>query len=280
MSDKANYKFTILGCGSSPGVPRIHGDWGACDPSNSKNRRLRASLLVQRFGTDGVTNVVVDTGPDFRQQMLNENVRHIDGVLYTHPHADHTHGIDDLRGYVMAQKQRARTYSDQATYEILKNSFSYCFETPKGSMYPPILKHQIIQTGKVLCIEGAGGPIDVLPVKQVHGKIHSLGFRFGMFDNDKPKDGGLCYSSDVSDIELETEQLLHGLDVWIIDALMYRSHESHLSLSQALEWIEKLSPKRAYLTHMHIPLDYETVRAETPDNVEPCFDGLKITLKF
>lgn len=280
MGKLAEYKFTILGCGSSPGTPRIHGDWGACDPNNPKNRRLRASLLVQHFSVSGVTNVVIDTGPDFRQQMLNAKVDHIDGVLYTHPHADHTHGIDDLRGFVLLQKQRIRTYSDIETFEKLDRSFTYCFETPEGSNYPPILKHEIIEAGKLVTIDGAGGSIDVLPIRQVHGQIHSLGFRFGRFEGGKPMNGGLAYSSDISDIEDSNVTWFENLDVWILDALMYRPHASHFSLSDALSWINKLEPQKAYLTHMHIPLDYEVVRKETPEHVEPSYDGLEIALNF
>lgn len=284
MSDSVTLKFTILGCGSSPGVPRIHGDWGNCDPKNPKNRRLRACLLVQRFGPNGVTNVVIDTGPDFRQQMLNADVKHLDGVLYTHPHADHTHGIDDLRGFVMVQKHRMRTYSDEETFEKLNASFGYCFETPKGSMYPPILKHQIITAGKVVTIEGEGGPISALPIKQIHGGIHSLGFRFSDFKSDQPSpqslNGGLTYSSDVSDFDKTAEAYLHNLDTWIVDALMYRQHESHFSLKEALEWIKKVGAKKAVLTHMHIPLDYNAVNDETPDHIEPAFDGMTIETKI
>lgn len=284
MGEPLKLKFTVLGCGSSPGVPRIHGDWGNCDPNNSKNRRLRASVLVQRFGPDGITNVVIDTGPDFRQQMLNAEVKQIDGVLFTHPHADHTHGIDDLRGFVMVQKHRIRVYSDAATFEKLNTSFGYCFETPKGSMYPPILKHQEISTGKVVTIEGKGGPISALPIKQVHGSIHSLGFRFGEFDGDTPNPedlkGGLAYSSDVSDLDQAAENSLQKLDMWIVDALMYRPHESHFSLKDSIGWIKRVGAKSAVLTHMHIPLDYDAVNAETPDHIEPAFDGMEIELEL
>lgn len=284
MSEVVELKFTILGCGSSPGVPRIHGDWGNCDPKNPKNRRLRASLLVQRFGPNGVTNVVIDTGPDFRQQMLSAEVKHIEGILYTHPHADHTHGIDDLRGYVMVQKHKMRVYSDAATFEKLYTSFGYCFETPKGSMYPPILKHQEIKAGEVITIKGEGGPISALPIKQIHGGLHSLGFRFSNFESDTPKpeslQGGLTYSSDVSDFDKTAESYLQNLDTWIVDALMYRQHESHFSLKESLEWIKRVGTKQAILTHMHIPLDYNTVANETPNSVAPAYDGMQITIKL
>ena len=276
MAHTTKMRFTILGCGSSPGTPRIHGEWGACDPANPKNRRLRASLLVERIGPNGVTSVVVDTGPDFRQQMLNANVKILDGVLYTHPHADHTHGIDDLRGYTLTQKQRISIYADIQTFAKLDASFGYCFATPTGSMYPPTLDHHEIIAGQVVTIDGKGGSISALPITQIHGDIHSLGFRFGSFDGNRPKPGGFAYSPDVSDIPVDQIDNLRGLDMWVLDTLMYRPHVSHFSLSEALEWIEITQPKRAILTHMHIPLDYETVLAETPKHVEPAYDGMVI----
>jgi len=271
-------RFTILGCGSSPGTPRIHGDWGACDPENPKNRRLRSSLLVERIGKGGKTTLVIDTGPDFRQQMLNARVSKLDGVIYTHPHADHTHGIDDLRGYALAQRQRIPVFADQPTLDKLNTSFGYCFAKPQDSMYPPILDPTIINHGEVFTVEGEGGPISTLPVPQVHGDIHSLGFRFGSFVGNKPNPGGLAYSADVSNIAQDQLENLRNLDVWIVDALQYQPHVSHFSLGEALEWIEILQPKKSYLTHMHIPLDYETVSAETPANVEPSYDGMTIEL--
>jgi len=268
MSDKAIMRFTVLGCGSSPGVPRIHGDWGACDPANEKNRRTRCSLLIEKIGANGTTTVVVDTSPDFRQQMLMAKVRQLDAVLYTHPHADHIHGIDDLRQYALLQRARMPIYADRPTLDHLKNSFGYCFETPAGSMYPPICDPIEIFPTKPFTVEGEGGAIEILPIEQVHGPIHSLAFRIGDF----------AYSSDVSALSETSTALLQNLDVWIVDALQYKPHVSHFSLEEALEWTNRLSPKMTYLTHMHIPLDYETVKAETPANVEPCYDGLVIEL--
>lgn len=268
QDDWIKRRFTILGCGSSPGVPRIHGEWGDCDPNNPKNRRTRCSLLIEQFGPEGVTTIVVDTSPDFRAQMLAAGVRQLDAVVYTHPHADHTHGIDDIRQYVLLQRQRMPVYADEATLAHLTTAFAYCFETPVGSMYPPICEPREISAGKVFSISGQGGTIDLLPVHQIHGPIHSLGFRVGDF----------CYSPDVSDIPQESLQHLSGLSHWVIDALQYRPHISHFSLSEALEWIERLKPDQAILTHMHIPLDFETVRKETPDNVVPAYDGLVVEI--
>jgi len=259
-------RLTILGCGSSPGTPRITGDWGNCDPANPKNRRRRAAAMVERISETGVTTVVIDTGPDFREQMIDAEVRRIDAVLYTHPHADHIHGIDDLRGFVLTQRKLMDIYADKPTLERLRDAFGYCFETPPGSSYPPILKAHTIAHDQDVTIEGEGGPLSFTPLPQVHGDIISLGFRIG----------ALAYCPDVSDFPSATASALGGLDLLVVDALQYKRHPSHLSLDEALGWIERLRPKRAILTHMHIPLDYEAVCRETPDHVEPAYDGMVI----
>ncbi len=257
-------RFTILGCGSSPGVPRIGNDWGNCDPQNPKNRRRRAAMLVEQFGPDGKTTIVIDTGPDFRDQMLSAGIGETDAVIYTHPHADHIHGVDDLRSFVINQRKRVQIWADAATSVRLHEGFGYCFETPPGSSYPPILEENRIVAGEPFEISGEGGSISILPFEQDHGAIHSLGFRFG----------DVAYCSDVSALDERALPHLKDLDVWVVDALQYRTHPSHFSLEQTLEWIDKLQPKRAILTHMHTPLDYDTVMAETPDHVEPAYDGL------
>ncbi len=260
------HRLTILGCGSSPGVPRITGDWGACDPSNLRNRRTRAAAMVERFGARGTTRVVIDTGPDFRDQMIAAQAGTIDAVIYTHPHADHIHGVDDLRSFAIANRKRMDVYGDRPTLDRLRQSFGYCFETPPGSSYPPILTAHTIGHDDPVVIDGAGGPIAFLPLPQVHGDIISLGFRIG----------GLAYCSDVSAYPDETVARLQGLDVLVIDALQYKRHPSHFSLGEALEWIDRLAPRKAVLTHMHVPLDYATVTTETPDHVEPAYDGMTI----
>lgn len=257
---------TVLGCGSSPGVPRIGGGWGACDPSNPKNRRRRCSVLVQRFGANGaVTSVLVDTSPDLREQALDAGIGELDGVIYTHAHADHLHGIDDLRGFVINMRRRVDVYADAATTERLHEAFGYCFATPAGSEYPPILNAHPIRAGEPLTIEGAGGAISALPIIQAHGRITSLALRFGDF----------CYSPDVSALDEAAITAMQGLDTWIVDALRYVPHPSHFSVSEALDWIERLAPRRAFLTHMHVDLDYEELRRRLPDHVEPAFDGLR-----
>lgn len=268
-SRSATMRYTVLGCGSSPGTPRLNGDWGNCDPANPKNRRLRASLLVERILPSGKkTCVVIDTGPDFRQQMLGANVTQLDGVVYTHAHADHIHGIDDLRTFVLWQKRLMDVWADVPTRERLMEGFGYCFETPPGSAYPPILRTNVIRHDTPFEVPGPAGPIRFEPLVQIHGSILSLGFRVGNF----------AYCSDVSGFPDPTLEQMRGLDILIVDALQYRRHPSHMSLDEALEVIEALKPDRAYLTHMHIPLDYETVMRETPDNVEPCHDGLVLEL--
>ncbi len=259
-------RFTVLGCGSSPGVPRIGNDWGNCDPKNPKNRRRRASFLVEQFGQNGTTTVVIDTGPDFREQMLSANVEAADAVIFTHSHADHIHGIDDLRSFVLNRRKRVEVWTDERTSFHLHTSFGYCFSTPEGSGYPPILEENRITAGARFKVSGQGGELDILPFEQIHGGIHSLGFRFG----------NVAYSSDVSDLDERALPHLENLDYWFVDALQYREHPSHFSLQQSLQWIEKLQVKQAILTHMHTPLDFDTVMSETPDHVVPAYDGMTI----
>lgn len=261
--------FTILGCGSSMGVPRVALGWGACDPANPKNRRQRCSLLVERGNGGGEpTRVLVDTSPDLRQQLLAADAHSLDAVLFTHAHADHTHGIDDLRPLFIQARRRVDVYFDDATARALEAKFRYCFETPPGSEYPAILSGHRITPGRQLAIAGPGGPINVLPVLQHHGDISSLGFRFG----------GLAYSCDINGLPDESVAALEGLDVWILDALREAPHPSHFSLSDALAWIDRVKPKRAILTNLNPDLDYEALRAKLPTHVEPAYDGMRISL--
>ena len=273
MSDRL--RFTVLGCGSSPGVPRIgaatdghNGDWGDCDPTNPRNRRRRCSLLVERLGTGGATQVLIDTSPDLRDQAIDAGLSAIDGVLYTHSHADHVHGIDDLRAFVLNMRRRVDIYADDATMARLREGFGYCLETPPDSDYPPILNGHAIAAGRDVTIGGAGGDVTARPFHQAHGRIRTLAFRFG----------GLAYSPDVSDLDDTALAALQDLDVWIVDALRYTPHPSHFSVEEALEWIRRVAPKRAILTHMHVNLDYETLRRELPPNVEPAYDGMVVEL--
>ena len=258
--------FTILGCGSSAGVPRVGSGWGACDPNNPKNRRRRCSLLVERRGLQGVTRVLVDTSPDVREQLLDADARHLDAVLFTHGHADHTHGIDDLRALAIHQRRRIDVYLDEPTSQALRRRFAYCFETPPGSSYPPILREHRLEVGVPVSVEGAGGAIVALPILHHHGDIVALAFRFG----------ALTYSPDVNGMPAESVKALAGLDTWIVDALRYTSHPSHWSLSETLDWIARIVPRRAILTNMHVDLDYDALRLKLPPNVEPAYDGMQI----
>jgi phosphoribosyl 1,2-cyclic phosphate phosphodiesterase len=257
-------KFTILGCGSSAGVPRPALGWGACDPNNPKNRRRRTSFLVERHNSGGVTRVLIDTPPDLREQLLDAEVDWVDAVLYTHEHADHTHGIDDLRSLYLKKRQLVDVYLDEQTAAMMHTRFDYCFKSPPGSEYPPMVSEHRLAAGHEIAIEGQGGTITALPILQQHGDIPSLGFRFGK----------LAYSCDLGGMPAASVTALAGLDVWIVDALRYRPHPSHFSLDDALAWIERLKPRRAILTNLHADLDYEAVRKAVPPHVEPAYDGM------
>jgi phosphoribosyl 1,2-cyclic phosphate phosphodiesterase len=259
-------RLRILGCGSSGGVPRVGVGWGACDPANPKNRRRRCSALLERVGPSGTTAVLIDTSPDLREQLLEAGIRRLDAVLYTHEHADHTHGIDDLRPLVIAMRRRMPVYMDRATGGLLMARFSYCFETPPGSQYPPILTAHGMVPGHPVTIEGPGGPLTATPFRMVHGDIDALGFRIA----------DVVYAPDVSELPDDAMARLEGLEVLILDALRYTPHPSHFSLSEALAVIERVKPRRAILTNLHTDFDYETLRRELPPGVEPAHDGMSV----
>lgn len=256
--------FTILGCGSSGGVPRLGGLWGACDPNNPKNRRTRCSLLVERESESGTTRVLIDTSPDMRAQLLAAGVGNLDAVVYTHGHADHVHGIDDLRMIAFNQKERIRVWADGTTQERLYGSFGYAFTQPEGSPYPPILDMHTID-GDII-IDGAGGSIRFHPFEVDHGAIDALGFRIR----------NVAYLPDVATLTDAAWTAVEDLDLWIVDALRRTPHPTHAHLERTLEWIERAAPKRAIVTNMHIDMDYEEVARDTPDHVEPAFDGMRI----
>jgi len=257
---------TILGCASSGGVPRVGQGWGKCNPANPKNRRRRCSILVSRGEGEAVTNALVDTGPDLREQMIDADVKRLDAVLYTHPHADHTHGIDDVRGLVIMSGRKIPAYMDEATSKVLTHKFDYIFETPPGSFYPPLMIEHRLHMGRAVTIEGPGGALEAIPFRLDHGDMDALGFRFG----------DMAYTPDLNRVPEESEQYLCGLDLWIIDALRYQRHGTHLSLEQALELIEKFRPRRAVLTDLHVDLDYDVLCGQIPENVTPAYDGLKL----
>lgn len=261
-------RLTLLGTGSSGGVPRVGGDWGACDPTEPKNRRRRCSALLDRFNTDApksMTRVLIDTSPDLREQLLDANVERLDAIVFTHDHADQTHGIDDVRALAIRNRAQITTYLDAPTRETLLPKFRYCFEGQGG--YPPILDLQPgIVRGKAFTISGAGGEVKLLPLDQVHGRIRSLGFRMGK----------LAYCNDLNALPEASLAQLHGLDTLVIDALRYTPHPTHAHVDQALDWIAHLKPKWAVLTNLHVDLDYQTLKAELPDGVEPAYDGMTL----
>lgn len=260
--------LTILGCGSSGGVPRIGGDWGLCDPSNPRNRRRRCSVMLEKTGASGTTRILIDTSPDLREQMLSADVGEIDGVWFTHEHADHTHGIDELRGFFLRQRRRVPIWADAPTMAMLQTRFSYCFQTIGGSGYPPILLPNLIKAGQEVATTGAGGTIAALPFLVNHGNLDVLGFRFG----------NTAYTPDLNGIPDASASYLSNLDLWIVDALKRDPHGSHFCLDDTLRAIEIYKPRRALLTNMHNDMDYDTLRAELPAGVEPAYDGLKLPL--
>lgn len=260
--------LTILGSGSSAGVPRPALGWGACDPSNPRNRRRRCSLLVERAGEGGITRVVIDTAPDLREQLIDANVDHLDAVFLTHQHADQTHGMDDLRSVVLHQRRRIPVYLNAATAADIIPRFGYCFTSPDGSDYPPILDRMAIEAGDTQTIDGPGGVLSFAPFLVQHGNIPALGYRIG----------DAAYSPDLNDIPPESWPALEGLDLWIVDALRYAQHPSHFSLGDALSWIGRFKPKRAVLTNLHSDLDYEVLRGKVPAGVEVGYDGMRLVV--
>jgi phosphoribosyl 1,2-cyclic phosphate phosphodiesterase len=267
-------RATILGCGSSGGVPRANGDWGRCDPANPKNRRRRCSLLVERAADkaamdagEAVTRIVVDTAPDFREQMLSAQIPHIDAVLLTHDHADQTHGMDDLRAFAMSQRQRIPVWMDEATAQSLFVRFGYAYNAKPGSPYPSILERRVMPDfGQTLEIDSAGGKIQIIPFDQEHGSIRSLGFRFG----------DIAYSADVSAIPDASYEIVNGVTCWIIDALRETPHPTHFSVGDAVAAIDRIKARHGILTNLHITLDYDTLSQQLPNHVRCAHDGLQI----
>ncbi len=262
------HAVTILGCGSSGGVPRVGQGWGACDPANPRNRRRRCSICVDRIGDDGArTRVLVDTSPDLREQLLDLGVEGLDAILMTHPHADHTNGIDDVRPLVIKSRHRIAMHMDGATSAVVRRAFAYIFETPAGSLYPPLLDEVRVHAGVPISVEGPGGAIEAVPFKVHHGEIDALGYRFGAF----------AYTPDLNAIPETSVHHLQGLDLWIVDALRYAPHPSHFSLDETLDWIARLTPRRAVLTNLHTDMDLEALAARLPAGIVPAFDGMVLT---
>ena len=259
-------EITILGCGSSGGVPRGDGDWGDCDPTEPRNRRTRCSLLARRRGEGGQTTVVIDTSPDLRAQLLAAEVTGLDAVLYTHDHADQTHGIDDLRVFALRRREKIPCWMDAATRAALTHRFDYIF-TPKLG-YPAICEPVDIPAfGAPSEVRGLGGAIPITTYDQAHGPIRAVGYRLG----------NVSYSSDVSDIDETALEVVRGSAVWIVDALRWTPHPTHAHVDKALDWIARAGVGRAILTNLHIDLDYATLKARLPAGVEPAYDGMTFT---
>ncbi|MGB3454991.1 MAG: MBL fold metallo-hydrolase [Litorimonas sp.] len=261
-------RATILGCGSSGGVPRVGGDWGNCDPAEPKNRRSRSSILVERTGEGGTTSILVDTSPDLREQLLSAEVKRLDAVLYTHDHADQTHGIDDLRAIAYRMRDQIPVYMDAHTEEHVVGRFRYCFEMPEGRVHPAILSLQpLVANGDRFEVEGPGGPIRVDVIEASHGPTPTLIFLF---------DGKLAYGPDVWDIPDAGMTSLGGVDTWICDGLRYSVHPTHAHADKALSWLARTRTRRGVLTNLHIDMDYNELGRELPAIAEPAFDGMVI----
>ena len=264
----AGARFTLLGTGSSGGVPRIGNDWGVCDPTEPKNRRLRCSALLDVGPLDrpaACTRILIDSAPDLREQLLRQEVQHLDALVYTHAHADQAHGIDDVRALALRMQKTVPTFMDAPTADALLRRFDYCFQGKGG--YPPILDQQpLIVPGQKFSVSGPGGLVSILALEQYHGRIRSLGFRIG----------NLAYCNDVHDLPDESFDLLRGVEILIVDALRYKPHPSHAHLARALSWIDDVKPEIAWLTNLHVDMDYRTLCNELPPHVRPAYDGLGI----
>ncbi|HRK24773.1 MAG TPA: MBL fold metallo-hydrolase [Beijerinckiaceae bacterium] len=260
-------RVTILGCGSSGGVPRVGQGWGACDPAEPRNRRRRCSILIESGDPAAPTTVLVDTSPDLREQLIDADVRWLDGVVMTHDHADHSHGVDDLRPLTMVMRRRIDVFADPVTTQSMQSRFGYCFEQAPGSSYPPILKLWPVAFGDPLTIEGRGGALSFATFPVIHGDVTVLGLKFN----------NVVYTPDLNAIPDQSIAGLSGLDLWIIDALRPTPHPTHFSLSDALGWIERLKPKRAILTNLHSDLCYRALSARLPTHITAAYDGMVIT---
>ncbi|MGY6662323.1 MAG: MBL fold metallo-hydrolase [Glycocaulis sp.] len=268
-------RITLLGCGSSGGVPRVDGDWGECDPAEPKNYRTRCSLLIERAASlsaladsTQITRLVIDTSPDFRFQMLRERVSDLDGVAFTHDHADQSHGIDDLRAIVYRRRARLLAYMADFTYEALFARFGYIFETPAGSGYPPLLEPVVLPGDGAFSVEGAGGRIEGRLFTVDHGSVPCSGVRIGP----------VAYTPDVKEMPDNAFDAISGISLWIADALREKPHPSHSHLGQTLGWVKRAGVCNTVLTNMHIDMDYRTVLSRCPDGVRPGYDGLKLVL--
>jgi len=253
-------KLRILGCGTSSGVPRIGNDWGDCDPNEPRNRRTRASILVE----SGIQRILVDTTPDMRQQLLDADRGILDAILWTHDHADHCHGIDDVRQIFHARRAPVPGYAVAETMALLQQRFSYVFEGRDG--YPPTVETHVLRKDMQL------GDIRVRYVVQPHGSIFSAGFRFDCAGK------SVGYSTDFHEVTSDMIDMFAAVDIWVVDALRERPHPTHTHLAQTLEAVATCRPGRAILTHMDHSMDYARLCASLPDGVEPGYDGMEVQL--
>ena len=262
--------FTLLGTGSSGGVPRVGNDWGKCDPDNPKNRRRRCAMLIERVRSDGSkTTLMVDAGADLREQLLTADVKVLDGLLLTHPHADHIFGLDDVRQLAITHKSSIDIYMDEHTSDIVMSAFGYCFNQAANSSYPAFCTEHRIDHHQCVSVTGDGGVVDAMPIVAEHGDIQALGFKVN----------NVIYLPDVKRITDERSlEALENADFLIIDALRRHPHPSHLNLDECLEFIERYKPGRSILTNMHSDLDYAELQMMLPQNIEPGFDGLSFEL--
>jgi phosphoribosyl 1,2-cyclic phosphate phosphodiesterase len=264
-------EVTILGSGSSGGVPRADGNWGVCDPADPRNRRSRCSMMIRRMSGEGPerwTTAVVDTSPEFRQQTAAAGAKRLDALLMTHDHADQAHGIDDIRAFAQRQRARIPCHVDAATQATLDRRFGYIFHGEKG--YPAIADLvRIPPHGVDWRVDGPSGALPIVTFDQDHGEVRSVGYRFGP----------AVYSSDVLQLDDAAFQAMVGAELWIVDALRYTPHPTHAHLERTLEWIGRLRPRHAILTNLHIDLDYAELAMRLPPGVEPAYDGMRIELE-
>lgn len=253
-------RITVLGCGSSTGTPSVEAGWGKCDPDNPKNRRTRPSIYIE----DGARKLLVDTSPDLREQLLRHEIAHIDAVLYTHAHSDHLHGVDDLRGVNRLMNAAIPVFADGATLNSIRNRFPYVLEplAEDATMYYKSTLEPQIVVGHGETFDAAG--FSVTAIEQDHAYVNTLGFRIGDF----------AYSTDLIAMHEDGFDMLDGIKVWMLGTFTDKPHPTHLDVDRALEWIERVGPERAYLTHLSFNLDYQTLQDRLPDNVFVAYDGM------
>lgn len=273
MSEKL--KITILGCGSSGGVPRVGGEWGACERDEPKNKRTRCSILVELWQEQSSeanpterTIVLIDTSPDLREQLLRAKTTRLDAILYTHDHADQTHGLDDVRAIAYGMRQKIPTYMDPYTKDHILQRFKYCFEKPEGRVHPPILELMpLLNHMDNITVSGPGGDLEIKAFEVSHGPTPSFGFMIN---------GKVSYTPDIWDIGDDVLDLMQSQDLWILDALRYNPHPTHAHADKSLQWIARTQTQRAILTNLHIDMDFNILSSELTGNHVAAFDHMQL----